>query len=118
MKSALTILLGLSIALVARAQPITITGKVIDRQTKDPLPFACISLAKKPISLITNDQGEFDFHIPADLRNDIVTVSMLGYKTFEAPVWSVVSPTPVVVEMQAAAVLLKEVVITDSLKAE
>jgi hypothetical protein len=42
---------------------------------------------------------------------------MLGYKTFEAPVWSLISPNDVVIEMQAGSILLKEVVIVDSLKA-
>ncbi|SRR5258706_6264291 len=109
--------LSLLIAVVSHAQQITITGKVVDRHTKEPLPYASISIANKPIGLITNDQGEFDFHIPSDLRNDIMAVNMLGYKTFEAPVWSLISPNAIVIEMQAAAVLLKEVVITDSLKA-
>jgi hypothetical protein len=42
---------------------------------------------------------------------------MLGYKTYEAPVWSHVSSGSVVIELQAGTVMLKEVVVTDSLKA-
>src|SRR5579859_1391503 len=99
------------------AQQITITGKVVDRETKEPLPFASIGIIGKPIGLISNEQGEFDFHIPGELRNDIIAINMLGYKTYEAPVWSLISPDAVLIEMQAAAILLKEVVITDSLKA-
>jgi hypothetical protein len=99
------------------AQQITITGKVVDRETKEPLPFASIGIIGKPIGLISNEQGEFDFHIPGELRNDIIAVSMLGYKSYEAPVWSLIAPGNVVIEMQAAAILLQEVVITDSLKA-
>lgn len=104
-------------ALTINAQQITIIGKVIDRETKEPLTFASIGIVGKPIGLITNKQGEFDFHIPSDFRNDILAVNMLGYKTYEAPVWSLISPGPVLIEMQAGSILLKEVVITDSLKA-
>lgn len=100
----------------AHAQQITITGKVIDRETKEPLPYASVGINGKPIGLISNEQGEFDFHIPADLRNDILAVNMLGYQIYEAPVWSLLSSEPVVIEMQAASVLLKEVIVTDSLR--
>src|SRR5260221_2164347 len=117
MKSIRIVWFILLIAAATHAQQITITGKVIDRQTKEPLPYASINIANKPIGSITNDQGEFDFHIPHNLRNDIMAVNMLGYKTYEAPVWSLISSTAIVIEMQAAAVLLQEVVITDSLKA-
>lgn len=99
------------------AQQITITGKVIDRETKEPLPFASVGINGKPIGLISNEQGEFDFHIPSEFRNDILQVNMLGYQVYEAPVWSLLSDKPIEIEMQAASVLLKEVIVTDSLKA-
>ncbi len=104
-------------AAALQAQQVTITGKVVDIETKEALPFASIGINGKPIGLITNEQGEFDFHIPTDMRNDILVVSMLGYRSYEAPVWSLLSDKPVLIEMQAASILLKEVVVTDSLKA-
>lgn len=108
---------GMVFGLALQAQQITITGKVVDRETKEPLPFASIGITGKPIGLISNEQGEFDFHIPGDMRNDILVISMLGYKTYEAPVWSLISESPITIEMAAGSVMLKEVVITDSLKA-
>ncbi|MBS1487925.1 MAG: carboxypeptidase-like regulatory domain-containing protein [Bacteroidetes bacterium] len=104
-------------ASVVSAQKITVSGKVIDSETKEPLPFASLGIIGKPIGVIANEQGEFDFHIPVDYRNDFLSVSMLGYQPHEVPVWSVTTDQPVVIELQAAAVLLKEVVISDSLKA-
>ncbi len=59
------------------AQQITITGKVVDAETKEPLPYASIGIIGKPIGLISNEQGEFDFHIPSEMRNDILVISML-----------------------------------------
>jgi hypothetical protein len=105
------------ISYAAQAQQITITGKVVDLETKEPLPFASIGISGKSIGLISNEQGEFDFHIPPEMRNDILVISMLGYKTFEAPVWSLISTDPATIEMQAGTIMLKEVVIIDSLKA-
>jgi len=100
-----------------QAQQITVTGKVVDAETNEPLPFASIGVTGKSIGVISNEMGEFDFHIPIDMRNDILMVNMLGYKPYVAPVWSLLSPDPVVVKMQAASILLKEVIVRDSLKA-
>jgi len=105
------------LAQIAYSQQITVTGKVVDITTKEPLPFASIGIIGKPIGLISNEQGEFDFHIPSEMRNDILVITMLGYKTFEGPVWSLISSEPVTIELHAGAIMLKEVVIVDSLKA-
>src|SRR5258708_1226405 len=101
------------------AQQITITGKVVDAETKEALPFASVFIIGKTVVVVSNAQGEFDFHIPADMRNDILAVSMIGYKTFEAPVWSLlnVDSKPAVIELQTMAVLLNEVVVRDTLRA-
>ncbi|MCA4896637.1 MAG: hypothetical protein ING84_16680 [Cytophagales bacterium] len=34
---------------------------MIDKETREPLPFASVGIPGKPISTITNLQGEFDF---------------------------------------------------------
>ena len=101
------------------AQQITITGKVVDAETKEALPFASVFITGKTVGVVSNAQGEFDFHIPADMRNDILAVSMIGYKTFEAPVWSLLNADskPAVIELQTMAVLLNEVVVRDTLRA-
>lgn len=111
------VICGLWLVFAAQGQQITITGKVVDQATKEPLPYASIGITGRPLGVISNVQGEFDFHIPGDMRNDILVVSMLGYKTFEAPVWSLISDNPITIEMPAGSIMLKEVVITDSLKA-
>jgi hypothetical protein len=102
-------------AVSAGAQKLTITAKVLDRETKEPLQFASIGLLGKSLGTITNLQGEFDFHLTNDLRNNVLAINMLGYKTFEAPVWSLISDS-LVIEMEKSIVMLHEVVISDSLK--
>jgi hypothetical protein len=119
MRITLTCLL-LVFSLSIQAQQITITGKVVDQITKQSLPFASVSISGKAIGVVSNEQGEFDFHIPTELRNDILTVSMIGYKTVEAPVWSLLTTRSdsVIIEMQTSTTLLQEVVVTAKLKAE
>src|SRR5437879_2353809 len=118
MRISLTCLL-LAFSMSIYAQQITITGKVVDRVTKEPLPFASVFITGKAIGVVSNAQGEFDFHISTELRNDILAVSMISYKTFEAPVWSFLSTNsdPVVIELQPSVTLLQEVVVTAKLTA-
>jgi hypothetical protein len=114
MKYFLVVICALS-AYVSTAQKLTISGKVVDKETKEVLPFASVGIMGKSLGTITNLQGEFDFHLPNELRNNIFVITSLGYKTFEAPVWSLISDS-VVIQMERSNSLLQEVVISDSLK--
>jgi hypothetical protein len=99
----------------ALAQSITLSGKVTDRETNEILPHATITIKGKSIGTIANFLGEFDFHVPSEYRNDIFSVSMIGYENFEVPVWSLDGKKNIVIPLQKSITLLDEVVITDSL---
>jgi hypothetical protein len=103
-----------------KAQEIIVSGKVVDNESKEVLPFATIAIKGKTIGTISNLLGEFDFHLPVEMRNDFLTINMLGYKTFEAPVWSlldIASSKPLIIEMIKSPVVLGEVTIVDTLRA-
>lgn len=97
------------------SQKITISGKVIDKETKEALTFASIGIKGKSIGTVTNLQGEFDFHLPNEMRNDFLVVNMLGYKTFDAPIWTLLDTDSLVIEIEKSPFLLNEVVISDTL---
>src|SRR5882672_5692756 len=113
MKSIL-LLIVLNLPLLGFAQSITISGKVNDRETGEALEFASVWIKGKSIGTITNLTGEFDFHMPASYRNEILIVSMLGYKSFEAPVWTVVENVQNI-QLDKSATMLDEIVVRDSL---
>jgi hypothetical protein len=100
---------------VANAQTLTLSGKITDRTSHEPLPFASISIKGKPVGTISNLQGEFDFHFSNEFRNEILVISMLGYKNYEAPVWSFDFKGTVAIEMDRSTTVLEEVVVKDSL---
>ncbi len=99
----------------ALAQRITISGKIVDKETKEPLVFASLGIKGKPIGTITNLQGEFDFHIPAEFRNEMLSIAMLGYKNYEAPAWTLLDINPLVIEVEKSSQVLDEVIVSDSL---
>ncbi len=110
------ILLGvlvLGLCFAAWGQHLTISGKVTDAVTGEPLPFATVGIKGKTISTVTNLNGEFDFHIPAEFRNELLVISMLGYVNHEMPVWAAESPLEV--PLRSVTTVLNEVVVSDSL---
>ncbi len=63
-----------------------ITGKIIDNETSEPLPFAALALKNKGKGTVTNNNGNFGMKITPDLLNDTLSVSYLGYLRREIPV--------------------------------
>lgn len=99
---------------ITAAQKVTVSGKVVDKETREPLAFASVGIIGKPIGTITNLQGEFDFHLSSELKDNIFAINMLGYKPFEAPVWSLLKDT-LIIQIEKSTVVLNEVVVSDSL---
>lgn len=100
----------------SQGQNLTISGRVIDKETKEPLPFASIGIKGKPIGTITNLQGEFDFHFPAEYRDELFVISMLGYQNYETGAQALISSGATEIEMSKSTTVLKTVVISDSLR--
>lgn len=100
----------------AAAQTIGISGKVVDTETKEPLIFATVGIAGKPIGTISNMLGDFDFYFPSEYRNDNLVISILGYNNYETPIWTLLGSKTLVIEMTKSTTVLQEVVVTDSLK--
>jgi hypothetical protein len=66
-----------------------ITGKIVDDETSDPLPFATIALKNKGKGTVTNVNGDFGLKIGSDFFSDTLSASYLGYQGREIPVKSV-----------------------------
>lgn len=114
----LRILLWAAIALLPLeiyAQRVTVSGRVVDQENGEPLVFASIGIAGKSIGTITNLAGEFDFHMPEEYVNQKMTVSMIGYAAFSAPVADLIKQKPLLITLPREARILEELVISDSL---
>jgi hypothetical protein len=97
------------------AQSLTISAKVRDRDTGEALGFASVGIKGQPIGTISNGQGEFDFHFPLDMRNETLVISMLGYKNFEAPVWTMLEAGEQILLLDKSPIVLEEIVVSDTL---
>jgi hypothetical protein len=56
-------------------------GSVLDRDSKNPLVFATLSVSGTNIATISNSEGAFLLKVPKNLIDAKVTVSYIGYKS-------------------------------------
>jgi hypothetical protein len=99
----------------AHGQKLTLSARVLDNETQEPLTYASIGIKGKPIGTISNLNGEFDFHFPSEYRNELLIISMIGYENFEAPIWSLLENNSKVIHLSKSTTVLPEIVVTDSL---
>jgi hypothetical protein len=93
---------------------ITVSGRVVDKESREPLPFATVGVKGQSVYTITNLNGEFDFHIPERYHQEMLVISMLGYKNIVAPIWSL-DAGPFTFEMLRSTTVLQEVVVSEVL---
>lgn len=63
-----------------------INGRVVDNENGDPLPYATIAIIGKPRGTISNNDGYFTLSVTADMLEDTITISYLGFKNRIIPV--------------------------------
>ncbi len=61
-------------------------GRVVDKRSGKPLPFATIALSETRLGSISNQEGEFSFKIPLDLPDPMMVISYMGYRSLVLPV--------------------------------
>ncbi|HMQ00047.1 MAG TPA: carboxypeptidase-like regulatory domain-containing protein [Cyclobacteriaceae bacterium] len=98
------------------AQSLVISGKVLDAENNEPLVFASVRIKGKSLGTISNLNGEFDFYLPADFRNEIITISYLGHENFETPVWAMVDKPGYIIRLKASPLVLDEILVSDQIR--
>jgi hypothetical protein len=83
------VLVTLSACLPAVAQSfIFISGKILERQTKRPVPYANIYLKAHGIGTAANAEGDFVFKVPTAWAADTLMISSIGYNTAKSIIWT------------------------------
>jgi hypothetical protein len=111
----LVILLFIGLPFFGWSQSLTISARVQDIETNEPLGFASVGIKGQPIGTISNLAGEFDFHFPINLRNDTLVISMMGYKNFETPIQNVIGNPDLVIRLHRSEIILQEIVVSDTM---
>lgn len=103
------LLLLLVLPSLAVAQSITITGKITDIITNEPVDMATISAEGSNIASISNEEGNFRMTIPSDTKN--LLFSHLNYKSYSLPLKG--KSETIEASLETNQVVLEEVVITN-----
>lgn len=60
---------------------VSIRATVVDKTTGAPLSFAGITVEGTNTTTVTNTEGEFALKIPDEIKNSVVVINFIGYKT-------------------------------------
>jgi len=91
------------------AQSITITGKITDIITNEPVEMATINTEDSNIASISNEAGDFRITVPAATKN--LVFSHLNYKNYILPLKG--KSETIEAALETNQVVLEEVVITN-----
>ncbi|MEM6736254.1 MAG: carboxypeptidase-like regulatory domain-containing protein [Bacteroidota bacterium] len=90
-------------------ETITISGKVIDTETKAPLPFAAINIKNTSKGVIANEAGVFDLIVT---EGKAIMISTLGYAPKSFNIKSIQDNNQELFELDNQPVLIDEVIVS------
>ena len=58
-----------------------VSGVIIDKKTKEPLPYVNIGIVNQETGTVSDENGIFNLAIKESFKQDTIRVSMIGYKS-------------------------------------
>ncbi len=104
----LVLLLFFSCAVAAQMEERTISGQLLDSDTKEPIVFASLYLKGQGVGTTTNEEGRYIFHFESSPQA-VVVISMIGYESIEKKVSDFEMELPLL--LRAKTTQLNEVVV-------
>lgn len=89
----------------------TVTGKIIDQNSKAPVVFASVYKTGTSIGTVTNSDGEFMLKIPGKSAEGTVSISFIGYKNITVSIVGLINDPKKAIILEPYAVPIDEVVI-------
>ena len=108
------LLIALFLAILGRpvqAQVAQLKGVVVDKDTKEPLPFTSIGLKDEQVGALTNEHGLFIVPAPTKADHDTLLVTALGYNRRAIAVKRGVNLENLVIELPKRAIALQGVTV-------
>ncbi|MEH0154455.1 serine hydrolase [Limibacter armeniacum] len=107
MRLILTLFLFVSLIISAQCQ-ITLSGSVVNNQTKAHIPYANIGIANTEVGTISNEDGTFLIHIPSMYVNQELLFSSVGYIRKSIPIASLSKRSELLVSLDENVIELRE----------
>lgn len=93
------------------AQTLIVSGKIINIDTKDELPFANVTTIKSKLGTATDGEGVFRLKIREKDISDSIMVSFIGFESYKAPIKSL-KKTNNIIELIPSSETLNEFVLS------
>ncbi len=104
-------MLSLALPCGAYAQKFTVSGVVLNKETKDPVDMAVVNLPNSELWAVANDKGEFTIkNVPKGATK--LTISCLGYVTQEFDMNIQRDVTNMVFHLETSTLAIDNVVVT------
>lgn len=87
------------ISSAASGQAVSISGKVIDGHTKEPVSYASVYFAGSVLGKTTDSSGSFSFYLN-NFTKDTLIVSYIGYDLYKIPVSRLNHDKPLNIQLQ------------------
>ncbi|MEQ9297138.1 MAG: carboxypeptidase-like regulatory domain-containing protein [Cyclobacteriaceae bacterium] len=115
-----TLLLILAFVLMAgavSAQVVSLSGKIVNAETQEPVPFAHLQIKGSAVGTSSNLEGDFDLKLRARYLNDQqgLLISCIGYVSSEIRLSSGINPS-LTVSLTPSLKSLDEVVINGTIE--
>lgn len=90
---------------------ITIQGKIVSNSNDLPVTTANIFIKRANIGAVSNENGDFIFHIPAEFASDTLTISSIGFKNVYYPISKYKPGESLIVSLKPTALVLDPVIV-------
>ncbi len=97
------------ISLQAFCQPLSISGKIIDGHTKEPISFASVYFARSGSGKTSDSSGNFSFFFN-NFTKDTLIVSYIGFELYKMPVSYLQNDKPLIIQLERGG-LKNEVIV-------
>ena len=87
---------------------ITVSGKVIDAQTREPLIFATVAVTESNIGIVTNIDGEFTLKVSPSAKT--LEISFVGYKNKSVEISSMNNRNNIIT-LESAPIPIMEIIV-------
>lgn len=91
---------------------ISFSGKIIDKKTKEPMPFVNMGVLGTYLGAATNIDGLYELKIPSKYKGREIQISSVGYKTIKMAIDSIANNSEVNFEMESTIFNIDEVEVT------
>ena len=98
-KYSIALLLFAFISAAAFGQTLSLSGKIIDGHTKEPVSYASVYFARSGIGKTSDSAGNFSFYFN-NFTKDTLIISYIGFELYKIPISLLQNDKPLIIQLE------------------